>query len=913
MSNVVSNVPDEVALRLRQSERETEMVQKGIERYRKDQLAHAEAGQHGLTQVGRGFLGRIMEKLTPAVEKLQEDALNYLASKGKDHHKWVVFLSLDAERLAFITACSVFSFRSFRKEEDEDEDDSTQHAGVIAGFRPVILLVVATDMGRQVIQERIFDVRCDERRQVHLLREAKEKEATGEIFQAQQKLERVVEIGGQVRPEEEQRFINAKQAQSELQKLEHYHVAIYPKREVKKPRTIDVTKKVQEQLEKSTSSLTKKEKLNRLEVIRKVETSLHHLDLRSLGTTGKGFTGQQLVSVGGELVELLIQTCPDWFEMISVAEAGRAGKNNSPKKANHIALRPSMVDCLKEEHALRELERPWRTPMVCRPTPWTYNTIRCNYIGGYLDKHLPLISHQQRRRHTADESDPVSPIALKAINAIQSTPWRINQRVLETMTEFLERSEGKRLGLPVRLSDDDEVDEKGWKTKRRTIEQTRDAASELRTENAFWFPHYMDFRGRIYPYPQDLHPQLGDAPRALLEFAQGKPLGGNGREYLASHIAGLYSSTVGDFREEKVRWVEDHTGMIRSLAQNPLKEIDFWCKAGDLWRFLAGCMEWNRLHEQGPDLFRSHIPILMDGTCNGLQHLAALTGESQLGQSVNLTSGPRRDIYQEVANTVTQWMGKEESGPEIKWARIWLELGLTRETMKPCVMPIPYGISQKGIAEALIEKKPLELPPDDLTKASWYLATGVWQHVKISAGQALKVMNWLKKLATKLAKAKIPLIWTTPVGSRVRMAYFTTVSHIVKLSSRNHKQSTREIRVHEQTKELDAKKQGKGAAPNFVHSLDAAHLIKTVDACVDAGIQDFMMIHDAYGVHACDASDLARILREQFVQMYQDDWLDLLWSESVARYPALSKQMDGPPTRTDFDFSQVLDSEFFFQ
>lgn len=665
MSDDVSSLHDDISPHSRQLERESEMVRKGIERYRQTELQHAEAGQHGQTQVGRGILGRIMKAFIPVVEELQGEALKQLVSTGKDLHKWVVFLSIDAEYMAYITALSVFSFRKPPDvdDEDEDEDDSAIDEGVTGVFEPISFLMVAMDVGRQVIQERLSDVRRDERWQEHLLREAKEEEEKGEPLLAMEKLESVVDIGGHVLPKKEQRFINAEEARDQIKKLKKLGCASDPERQPKKPNTFDVTLKVDSCLSNSKSSLTKVKKKKRLDKIRESELSLLTLNLRSVGKDKKGFTSQQLAVVGGELVELLIQTCPDLFELIKKFESDKHGKKKktSPKKANFVALKPLAAEKLMEEHARRELERPWRTAMVCSPAPWEYDTNKNDYIGGYLQVKLPLISHQQRRRHTTDLDNPISAQALNAINAIQSTSWRINQRLLEVVTKLLSHPEGSRLDLPVQLS----VDEENWTHDRRTIQRTLEAADELRGEGKFWFPHFMDFRGRIYPYPQDLHPQLGDAPRALLEFADGKPLGANGRGYLASHIASLYSKEAGTSRDEQSHWVEKHTNEIRSLVKDPLKEIEFWRGAGDPWRFLAGCIEWDRLHEQGEQVFRSHMPILMDGTCNGLQHLAALTGDPQLAQSVNLTSGDRGDIYMDVANAVTEWL-KAEVDPQKK-------------------------------------------------------------------------------------------------------------------------------------------------------------------------------------------------------------------------------------------------------
>jgi DNA-directed RNA polymerase len=42
----------------------------------------------------------------------------------------------------------------------------------------------------------------------------------------------------------------------------------------------------------------------------------------------------------------------------------------------------------------------------------------------------------------------------------------------------------------------------------------------------------------------------------------------------------------------------------------------FWTEADQPWLFLAACLEWKRYKEEGYGMI-SHLPISMDGSCNG--------------------------------------------------------------------------------------------------------------------------------------------------------------------------------------------------------------------------------------------------------------------------------------------------------
>lgn len=63
----------------------------------------------------------------------------------------------------------------------------------------------------------------------------------------------------------------------------------------------------------------------------------------------------------------------------------------------------------------------------------------------------------------------------------------------------------------------------------------------------------------------------------------------------------------------------------------------WWQDADAPWQCLAACMEVRDALASGdPASFRSRLPVQMDGSCNGLQHYAALSRDEPGGRSVNL-------------------------------------------------------------------------------------------------------------------------------------------------------------------------------------------------------------------------------------------------------------------------------------
>ena len=68
-------------------------------------------------------------------------------------------------------------------------------------------------------------------------------------------------------------------------------------------------------------------------------------------------------------------------------------------------------------------------------------------------------------------------------------------------------------------------------------------------------------------------------------------------------------------------------------------------------------------------------------------------------------------------------------------------------------------------------------------------------------------------------------------------------------------------------------RQVNGISPNFVHSLDAAALHKTICTAVFAGVTHFAMIHDSYGTLAPDVDVLMGSLRRAFSDIFTTDLL----------------------------------------
>ena len=161
----------------------------------------------------------------------------------------------------------------------------------------------------------------------------------------------------------------------------------------------------------------------------------------------------------------------------------------------------------------------------------------------------------------------------------------------------------------------------------------------------------------------------------------------------------------------------------------------WWKNADDPWQCLACCMELKAaLDSPDPTQFMSSLPVHQDGTCNGLQHYAALGGDDRGAQQVNLGVTDRpSDVYTHVATMVEAQIREDiVKEKDAKWANA-LTGKITRKVVKQTVMTTVYGVTYIGAREQ-IEKRLIEqgeLDVEDAWQASAYLARKVRARVRL--------------------------------------------------------------------------------------------------------------------------------------------------------------------------------------
>jgi DNA-directed RNA polymerase len=650
----------------------------------------------------------------------------------------------------------------------------------------------------------------------------------------------------------------------------------------------------------------------------------------------KAWSNEERAIVGSKLVEIMLE-CTELVEMAEVYKA-RSSRSKVNNKAKVLRPTEAAQDWIKRFSKYASMLDPDLMPCIIPPDPWT-SVDQGGYYSPQLRSTTGLVLNLRKAQRALIEKGDISKV-LRAINAVQATPWSVNKRVLEVMQTAWNKN--LRIGMPAsepyvipacpvpsnvkkdKMSAKQMATFTDWKreaamlytaegervSKCFQIARSLRMAAEYKQYDRFWFVYQSDFRGRIYAATSGLSPQGSDTAKALLHFSEGKQLGRTGMRWLAIHGANVYGYDKVSYAE-RADWVERNREAITRTAADPLSNRGFWGNADKPWCFLAFCFEWAEALAIG-DTYVSHLPVALDGSCNGLQHFSALLRDPVGGAATNLRQSDKpADIYSTVGRVCSRALRAADSAVAREWVAFCDKHGagvLPRSLAKKPVMTLPYGSTKRTCTDTIftfIRETDKKFFSGGDFAASIYLTPLLWDSISDVVVSARVAMAFIQSCATRLAKAGKPMYWTTPLGFPVYQASYEIETKQIETQIAGRLR----LRIGTFTDRLDVNKQRQGASPNFVHSMDATHHHMTLLASEDAGIEAFAMVHDSFGTHAADTEKLHRIIREQFVELYENcDPIAALIAENTADDITLPPA----PKRGSLDIREVLASEFFF-
>jgi DNA-directed RNA polymerase len=622
----------------------------------------------------------------------------------------------------------------------------------------------------------------------------------------------------------------------------------------------------------------------------------------------------------------------------AVIEASVAGDYGDPKakaaflyrcgtkKSARVVMTQEAWDLIRDGHATRQFLRPEYLPMLCQPAEWQFDPKDGTLIeGGYYRIRTPLMSHPTRRQREAFAIHKPQTV-LDGLNALCATRFRINRRVHAVERKLWDSGGGAAniprandFELPPTPSDfgTNEEATAGWKREATLIHEknrklvgvrtifakTLDLANRFADAESFCLPHQLCFRARTYPLPVYLNHSGGDVARGLFEFARSVPANTpDAQRWLRIHAANCAGIDKATF-EDRLKWVKDHESEIERVASDPLRH-DSWMRAKKPFQFLAACYALCDPKDA------AHLPVQRDGTCNGLQHLAALGRDEIAGRAVNLIdSDVVGDAYGLVGEKTRDKLAAD-SARGVHDATIILA-HLNRDLVKLPVMTKLYNVTEYGASRQLMAKMKamgFESKRDQFHSARYFARI-----VLAAAAEAYPAAMSLMEYFSGAAHACVtkyptrPFAWKSPIGMPV-----------VQDGPKYTRQ--RKIRIPASDIKLifpmettgcpvRIGKQKNGAPPNIIHSIDGAHKFLTAIECRANDI-DFADNHDNYWSHAAHAVQSDRINRSNFVITHSPDIVAQLDAEWRREFP--NAELPPIPPKGTLSVSSVLTSRYFF-
>lgn len=672
--------------------------------------------------------------------------------------------------------------------------------------------------------------------------------------------------------------------------------------------------------------------------------------LQPYRVAAKAWTDHRRLQVGLRFIDYLVQ-CGLFRVTNTYANRGRGLKG---RPALALRLTDQADEWAKDLADLIVATRPLTWPLVVPPVPWTAPS-----GGGFhfrqksehpnlptALKPLYIAKGRPDREHREAIANADLSAVYAGLNAAQETPWRINRRVFEVMTTCIAHGIGPDdLALPDPRHRPPRLPETAWAImneqeryeRRREIaeieEHNRDAIRKrveqhrlLKTvgrfvdRSAIYFAYQLDWRGRVYPLSPDIAPNGNDKQKALLEFAHGDPLTERGVFWLKVHVANAYGYDKVSF-EERARWTEENEALVLSIAAQPLDDIRWHdVSKKTRWQFLAACFAYAD-YKAGEPI--SRIPVMLDGTCSGLQHWAALLRDEKVGEYVNLLPGTGKpaDLYAKVAERAKMDLERAARRGE-RWTLEWLNFDIDRSVTKPVVMGFPYGKANPSILDDVRDaidqlvaegkRRALRWLPESEGRAAAYAVAArfvrdatIAEVEKPNAGREyLKaiVREWKRVAPTTL------LSWTSPSGWPVVAEYRKGGAKSVQLEAKIDGRAIKP-RYFIGTGPIDWAETRQGIAPNFIHSIDGAHVALALKRAVALGIAQLAVVHDAFGTTPSRTDELAQVLRDAFVEVHRGSPLGDLERRLVA---AGGTRLPPPPEPGALDIEGISRATYLF-
>ncbi|XP_015285247.1 PREDICTED: DNA-directed RNA polymerase, mitochondrial [Gekko japonicus] len=323
-----------------------------------------------------------------------------------------------------------------------------------------------------------------------------------------------------------------------------------------------------------------------------------------------------LVQLGLHLVELLVQVLkmesnlltpglePKLIPILYHVYSFRSGR-----QIGFIRPHPILTRLVSEAAETTLTFDSFVIPMLCPPVPWVSPS-----FGAYILNPTKLMRcvdgavQHQLLLERCPRGNLFS--VMDALNQLGNCPWKVNRAILDIVISIFNDKGNEKLDVPPPPSEAPQPTRLALggapltkSALKREMAQCRKKAMEMFSlrmdtlyklsiarhmgDQAFWFPHNMDFRGRTYPCPPHFNHLGNDLTRAILVFAEGKPLGPRGLDWLKIHLINLTGLKKKSSLQDRLAYANEIMEDVLDSADRPLTSSSVLCE-GQGFQALGG-------------------------------------------------------------------------------------------------------------------------------------------------------------------------------------------------------------------------------------------------------------------------------------------------------------------------------------
>ena len=507
---------------------------------------------------------------------------------------------------------------------------------------------------------------------------------------------------------------------------------------------------------------------------------------------------------------------------------------------------------------------------------------------------------------------------VRAMDNIQAQAWKLNMDVYRVLLANRKKF--------TTVTGETERQRQQSRSKVSEFRSIVACASQVRHHKNFWQYAECDYRGRVYFSQPFLNFQGSDYARGLFLFGGlPKRVTEKGKRWMAIHTACSYNESYhideiplwceADYRthleaegldsisvdkmtmEDRRRWT--YMNMDKILANHDLLDCEKPVS------FLACCFEWRKYHDN-PENFFSALPIPIDGSNNGWQHLAAISCDPQAGKLVGLVPVDiQEDFYVKTAKELIKLQPEWFEERQIPMKHI--RKGISKRGS----MTRAYSAGAGKIAENMYadcETAGFHKKYNIDSKDTGMLAKSLVKAISTTCPGPLRTMAYLQELATQELDrtGKDTISWHTPTGFPVvyEAPRMDKYRYMIRMRIGTESKRINHVAQFPAYGVPDYRKFMCGISPNFIHSIDASHMCMVISRWGSA----FGGVHDSFSTYADDVDDLQQLTKEVFVEFYTSDnnYKDIqrmILTDDV--------ELDTPGLGS-LDVNEVMNSDYFF-